>query len=214
MNVIIIGANGTIARLVEQTLINNSKFNDVYTTMFLRDKQRVNDLIVDKQSASVEGDLYLLDSLKNAFKNQDIVIDTTGATRDVKTTQNIIDAMQTNGVQRIISINDLGIYGEVPGKLEEWNKHMVGKGLEIGRQSADLLENSSLYATILRLAWLSNNDEVNYEITHKNEPFKGTTVSRTSVADVILKMIENPSYLENASVGLDKPGTDVGQPQF
>lgn len=100
------------------------------------------------------------------------------------------------------------------GKLEEWNKHMVGKGLEIGRQSADLLENSSLYATILRLAWLSNNDEVNYEITHKNEPFKGTTVSRTSVADVILKMIENPSYLENASVGLDKPGTDGGQPQF
>ncbi|MBM7617365.1 uncharacterized protein YbjT (DUF2867 family) [Weissella uvarum] len=214
MNVIIIGANGSIARLVEQTLISSPEFKNVYITMFLRDKQRVNDLIVENHSTSFEGDLYNLESLKNAFKDQDIVIDTTGATKDVETTQNIIDAMQANEIDRIVSINDLGIYDEVPGKFGEWNKRMVGSGLIVGKQSADLLETSSLNYTILRIAWLSNNDEINYEITYKDEPFKGTTVSRRSVADVILKIIGNPNYLENVSVGLNKPGTDGDQPQF
>jgi len=53
-------------------------------------------------------------------------------------------------------------------------------------------EASALDYTILRPAWLTDEDEVDYETTERNEPFKGTEVSRKSVADLIVKLIESP----------------------
>ncbi len=55
-----------------------------------------------------------------------------------------------------------------------------------------------------------------YEITQKNEPFKGTEVARKSVADLVVKLIESPERLGRvtperlgrANVGVNKPDTD------
>ncbi|WP_419154740.1 NAD(P)H-binding protein [Weissella minor] len=214
MNVLVIGANGSIARLVEQQLIQDQKFTDVHTTMFLRDKSRVNDLLSADNSSAVEGDLDDLKVLNQAMAGQNLIIDTTGATRNLEYTRHIISAMQFNQVQRVISINDLGIYDEVPGAFGAWNRSMVGSGLEVGRQASDLYENSGLSYTTLRLAWLNNENTIDYEITQKGEYFKGTTLSRKSVADVILKIVATPEYLMNTSVGLSKPGTDGDRPQL
>ncbi|GIN90107.1 hypothetical protein J6TS1_02460 [Siminovitchia terrae] len=46
----------------------------------------------------------------------------------------------------------------------------------------DIIEASDLNYTVLRPAWLTDNDEIDYEITQKEVPFKGTEVSRKSVA--------------------------------
>jgi NAD(P)H-binding len=42
--------------------------------------------------------------------------------------------------------------------------------------------------SILRPAWLTDEDEVDYETTERNEPFRGTEVSRKSVAALIVKI--------------------------
>lgn len=51
---------------------------------------------------------------------------------------------------------------------------------------------------------------MNYETTHLNDPFKGTEVSRKSVAAFAVKVINDPNIDQNDSVGVDKLGTSAG----
>ena len=44
---------------------------------------------------------------------------------------------------------------------------------------------------------------MDYEATERNEPFKGTEVSRKSVADLIVKLIDSPKR----SIGSNRGGT-------
>ena len=68
--------------------------------------------------------------------------------------------------------------------------------------------------TILRPAWLTDRDEVDYETTERNEPFKGTEVSRKSVADLIIKLIDSPKRALHGNLGVHKPNTDGDKPSF
>ena len=67
--------------------------------------------------------------------------------------------------------------------------------------------------TIIRPAWLTNDNEVNFETTTKNQPFGGTEVSRKSVAEYVLSIIENPQKDMNDSIGVNKPGTAGERPR-
>ena len=213
MNILILGANGTIARLIEKQILGDKAFSDVKLTMFLRDKTRVTDLL-SEQSTAIEGDTTDFGTLNDAVEDQDIIFDTTGATQNIESTKNIIKAMQLNGVGRVVSINDLGIYDEVPGKFGQWNKETLGERLKIGKQSADLYEKADVNYTILRLAWLNDHATIKYELTQKGEEFKGTTVSRPSVANIFLKIIDDPDYLSEKNVGIDEPGTQGKRPVY
>jgi uncharacterized protein YbjT (DUF2867 family) len=123
--------------------------------------------------------------------------------------------MDANGIKRLIWVSSLGIYNEVPGKFGEWNKNILGSYLTTYRAAADKITESDLDYTIIRPAWLTNKDEVNYEKTVGAQiPFKGTEVSRLSVADYIVNIIENPEEDLKANVGLDKPGTDGDKPAW
>lgn len=76
------------------------------------------------------------------------------------------------------------------------------------RRAADAIEASGLDYTIVRPAWLMDEDEVDYELTARDEPFKGTVVSRKSVADLIVKIIEEPQLHTHGNVGVNKPDTE------
>lgn len=80
--------------------------------------------------------------------------------------------------------------------------------------AADAIEASGLDYTIIRPAWLTDEDEVDYELTQRDETFKGTVVSRKSVGDLVAKIIERPSLQSRANVGVDKPGSDGDKPYF
>lgn len=69
------------------------------------------------------------------------------------------------------------------------------------------IENSDLDYTVLRLAWLNDRDDTNYTITHKGEEYVGVSVSRKSVADVVVKIIEDPSKWSKESIGFANPAT-------
>ncbi len=89
--------------------------------------------------------------------------------------KNIIEAMNATGVKRLIWISSVGIYDEAQEKF--------GSILDPYRKSAEIIEASDLDYTILRPAWFTNKDEIDYETTQKGEPSKGSVVSRKSVAD-------------------------------
>ena len=117
-------------------------------------------------------------------------------------------------VTRLIFIASLGIYDEVPGKFGEWNRHEIGSYLPPFRRAADAIEASALDYTILRPAWLTDADEITYETTGRHEPFKGTEVSRKSVAALVVECIRDPKSFSHKNLGVNKPNTDGDKPAF
>lgn len=68
-NVIILGANGNIAKRVTNILIEN---DDINLTLFLRDKNRLKNKDVSS-CRIIEGDVLNFEQLKKAVNGQDIV---------------------------------------------------------------------------------------------------------------------------------------------
>lgn len=121
MNILILGGNGAIARLVSEQIINDQDAHNVNISLFLRNTKRVDDLTKLSNIDSIEGDLDNYNSIVSAMDGQDLIFDATGAAATSERTKNIIKAMHTTTIKRIISINNLGIYDEVPGEFGIWN---------------------------------------------------------------------------------------------
>ena len=205
-NVLILGANGQIARLVEERLLKEQP--DVELTLFLRNSKRLANLDNNDHVRIIEGDVENEKEVADAMHGQDIVyVAMVDHDHDNQITKNVIEAMKHNNVNRIISSNILGIYNEVPGEFGRWNHEQVKSGLNAAIKSAELLEDSRLDYTIIRIPWLNDRDEIKYTVTHKNEEYVGVSGSRKSIADLIVKIIADPSYLSKDSVGLADPDT-------
>lgn len=67
-NVAIIGANGQIARLVENDILNNDK--DVHLTLFLRNASRLDSLKDNPQVTIIDGDANDPEDLRKAIKGK------------------------------------------------------------------------------------------------------------------------------------------------
>lgn len=207
--VLILGAAGQIAKHVIEFLLNEP---EVQLTLFLRNPQRLKKSI-STHSKIIDGDVLDAGKLKEAMQGQDVVYANLDGELD-KLAKNIVKAMDEAGLKRLIFITSLGIYDEVPGAFGKWNNKMIGKYLGPYRKAADIIEASDLDYIILRPTWLTDKDEVDYEITEKNEPVRGTEVSRKSVAALVVKFIENPGLKHRRSLGVNKPNTYFDKPSF
>lgn len=207
--ILILGANGQIARIIIERLLEEQ--TDTELTLYLRNSSRLSSLAGDRVKV-VEGDIDNFKDLKTAMLGQDIIfIAFVDHDKDNTATKNVIEAMKEQGGKRVISTNVLGIYNEVPGEYGRWNKEAIASGLPSAIRSDKLLEESGLDYTTLRLPWLNNRDEIKYVLTHKNEEYNGVSGSRQSIADVVVRIVENPEFLKNDSVGIadaDTQGED------
>ncbi|MGH7452161.1 MAG: NAD(P)H-binding protein [bacterium] len=70
-----------------------------------------------------------------------------------------------------------------------------------------MIEASNLEYTLLRPAWFTNSDEVDYEITRKGESEKGSVISQKSLATFIAKIIESPENYIHENLGVNKPNS-------
>lgn len=207
--VLVLGASGQIARHTVAMLGGDA---DVQLTLFVRNPNKLTHMPANAKA--VQGDVLDSAKLDDAVKGQDIVYaNLTGEDLDAQA-KSVIASMQATGVKRLIFVLALGIYDEVPGKFGDWNNATIGEDLKPFRRAADAIEKSGLDYTIIRPAWLTDEDEVDYELTERDAPFKGTVVSRKSVADLIAKIIRSPSLHAHGNVGVNKPGTDGDKPYF
>jgi uncharacterized protein YbjT (DUF2867 family) len=208
--VLVLGAGGQIAHWVIEMFANK---NDVELTLFLRFPKKLK-AHTPQNAHVVRGDVLNRKQLDRAIEGQDLVYaNLTGGDIDLQA-KNIVESMSAAGVKRLIFVTTLGIYDEVPGKFGVWNRRQIGEYIPQFRRAADVIEASGLNYTILRPAWLTDNDEVDYETTTRNEPFKGTEVSRKSVAALIAKIIAAPRLDSRSNLGVNKPNTDRDKPAF
>lgn len=208
INVLVLGASGQIARWAVDILADNQ---DVEQTLFLRDASKLPD--PPGNAYVIEGDVLDRDRLDEAMANQNVVYANLSGDLGVQADQ-IIESMAAADVRRLIFVTALGIYGEVPGRFGEWNNRQIGAYLDPYRAAADTIEASQTDYTILRPAWLTDTDEIDYELTQRNEPFNGTEVSRKSVAALATDIATNPDHWTHANLGVNKPGTEGDKPSF
>lgn len=187
--VIILGASGNLAAYIIEALQQQPA---VHLTLFLRNKNRLHNQSISNATI-VEGDVMDYQKLKGAINGQDIVYVNLAGNLEAMA-KNIVNAMQETGVKRIIAISSIGIY-ETPLRAV----------LQPYRKLADVIEASGLDYTILRPDWFTNANEVDYEITRKGEPEKGTAISRKSIAAFIVPIIESPGKYVHENLGISKP---------
>ena len=190
--VLILGANGSLAKVATQYLLDNT---DARLTLFLRNSYRLNNMHPDRIHI-INGDVMDLETLKYAMEGQDVVY--ANLSGDMETqAEIIIKAMHQTRLKRLIFISSMGIYGEVPG--EKYRSI-----LNPYRDSAIMIESSDLDYTVVRPGWFTNENIIDYKITLKGNPFEGHDVSRKNIADLIMQLIETPDLYIRESVGISQ----------
>ncbi len=194
-NILILGAAGQVARFAIDMFLEKT---DARLTLFLRRAKRLHSLQSERVRI-VEGDVRDMKALQAAMEGQDVVYANLAGKLEQQAT-NIVKAMDTAGVKRLIFISSMGIYDEIPGE-----RH--GSVLDPYRKSAAIIEASQLDYTILRPEWMNDKDEIDYETTQKGESFKNpeAVVSRKSVADLVVKLALSPKLEPRSSLGVNKP---------
>jgi uncharacterized protein YbjT (DUF2867 family) len=190
-NVIILGASGNIATQVIDILV---KENDTYLTLFLRNARRLRNKDVS-ECRIIEGDVLNYNQLKAAVAGQDIVYVNLAGDLEAMA-KNIVKAMAETEVRKIIFISSIGIY-DTP----------LRPVLKPYRKAADVIEASGLDYTILRPTWFTGTNEVDYEITKKGEPEKGSVISQKSVATLIARIVNSPEKYVRENLGVNKPNS-------
>lgn len=209
-NVLILAANGQIARLVEHRLLTEDAYEDVELTLFLRNASRLATLKDNPRVTLIDGDITDATAVSAAMAGQNLVfVAVVDHDSQNRLTKNVIAGMQANHVDRVLFTNVLGLYDEVPGEFGRWNLAMIGAGMAPAQRSDQLLADSGLDYTTLRLPWLNDRD-VNYTVTTRNQSYDGVSGSRASVADVVLQIIADPSRYNRDSIGMADP-TTAGQ---
>ncbi|MCH4172178.1 MAG: NAD(P)H-binding protein [Lactobacillus sp.] len=208
MNLLILAANGQIARIVESRILNEAQFADVNLTLGLRNPNRLQELATNPRVKLVAVDLDNAAEVKQAMAGQDMVF-TAVVDHDPNNTatKHVIAAAKAAGTKRIIATSLLGLYDEVPGEFGRWNHQMVDSGLPAAIAADKLLADSGITYTTLRLPWLNDRPGVKYAITHRHETYIGVSGSRQSIADVVLRIVAEPNFAANDSIGIADPDT-------
>lgn len=210
--ILILGANGKTAQIVIDRLLAET---DDQLVLYLRNSQRLAHYADQQRITIIDGDVQEMAKLQLAMQGVDVVYSNIGGVQLGEATQAILAGMQATGRQRLVFYSALGAEHEVSGRFGEWNEQAIAAFLPGFRAAAKLIEETAaIVTTQIRPAWLTDNDEIDYELTQKNESFKGTEVSRQSVADFVVRLLKNPDQYQNDSIGINKPGTDGDQPAW
>lgn len=198
---LILGANGQIAKLVVPMLANTLTEIKL-TSLHGRPDKNIKSLDATNEN-----------TLAQALKDIDIVYANIGAEGRQKVVANsVVNAMHAAGVKRLIWIATIGVYNELPDKTRDIWSNVLGtvnnENTYIGDQAAAVarIEASQLDYTIIRPNELLDDNvmqQLNIQ-TDRHEKIVGNPVTRTSVAEFITKLILNPTDYIKQSVALSE----------
>lgn len=192
MNLMIIGATGTIGSAVRQRVLADT---DWQLTLFVRQLAKLGKIdtaretVIEKSVSDFSvSDLSGVDAVFVALSGD-----------MPQLTEKIVDVLENSQTKRLVQILTMGIYNEVPekylhgGGMSDYVRHYA--------EAADIIESSSLDYTIVRPAWFDNgNDSI--EITEKGQMMTGHDVSVTAISNFVVGSLKNQKL---GSFGLNRP---------
>ena len=211
----ILGAAGQIAQKLTATLLT---YTDMHLTLYGRQlSTRLHPEILEHERVTViEGSFQNPAKLEQAVTNSEIVF--VGAMESGSDMASIVKALSRKNVRRVIGLSMAGLYGEFPAALEKWTFDNLPISYVQGeRQARNVLRESNLNYTILRLTWLYNDPEnTNYELIPEGVQFNDAQVTREAVVKAIFDIlhVDDETPFHRASIGIGEPGTHYDKPSF
>ena len=211
----ILGAAGQIAQKLTATLLT---YTDMHLTLYCRQlSTRLHPEILEHERVTViEGSFQNPAKLEQAVTNAEIVF--VGAMEYGSDMASIVKALSRKNVRRVIGLSMAGLSGEFPAALEKWTFDNLPISYVQGeRQARNVLRESNLNYTILRLTWLYNDSEnTNYELIPEGVQFNDAQVTREAVVKAIFDIlhVDDETPFHRASIGIGEPGTHYDKPSF
>ena len=211
----ILGAAGQIAQKLTATLLT---YTDMHLTLYGRQlSTRLHPEILEHERVTViEGSFQNPAKLEQAVTNAEIVF--VGAMESGSDMASIVKALSRKNVRRVIGLSMAGLSGEFPVALEKWTFDSLPISYVQGeRQARNVLRESNLNYTILRLTWLYNDSEnTNYELIPEGVQFNDAQVTREAVVKAIFDIlhVDDETPFHRASIGIGEPGTHYDKPSF
>ncbi|MFC6274152.1 NAD(P)H-binding protein [Levilactobacillus tangyuanensis] len=198
-NVLIIGATGSVGGTTRRYFLDHTTDN---LTLMARNTKRLGQLDDDRER-SIAGSVTDEAALTRALKGQDVVFAALSGNL-AGMAQTLVKAMATAGVDRLLFITSMGIYDEIPASVGAAGNLSVNPMLRGYRQAADIIEASSLNYTVIRPGWFDNGDDTDYQVTKKGDPFGGHSVSRKSIADLVMRLAHDETLGSRDSLGINR----------
>lgn len=203
VSVLIIGANGSVAKIATQGFLAGSNAD---LKLYLRNAKRLSSIA--KQNPNrvqlIEGDALDKNALIKAMSGVNVVYANLAGSNLGAMAKAITQAMSETGVKRLVWVGSYGVYdGEIPDS--ELNRIRAYNPPH--REAVRAIESSGLDYTIIRPQWFSNADEIDYEITKKGEKFKNPSayISRKSIAHLVIRLCLEKDFGVKESFGINKP---------
>lgn len=201
MKVILFGATGTVGLEIVKLALKKG----YEVTAFVRNPEKMQ--IANTPNLVVcKGDVLNAIDVKNAIKNQDVILCALGDGNIGKIralgTKNIIEAMNKTGQKRLICQTTLGM-GDSYGNLNFIWKHIIfgillKKAFLDHQLQEEYILNSNLNYTIVRPSALTDGEinntyKIGFDGTYKKLNLK---IARTEVADFMMRQLETNEYLK------------------
>lgn len=203
MKVLIIGATGETGKLIVNKCVNEG----FEVSALARTPSKLNSF----HSVNViHGDVLNDASLKNAVTGQDLVICALGVPIGEKVdnsrskgTSNLVDAMISANVSRLIAISTIGV-GSSRQNMSLISKCLyplvVGKArLNEAQKQEDLIMTSNLKWTLIRPPRLINaNNKVNIEVDENLATKFSDTLQRCNLAELVVGLSQKDNFVGKA----------------
>ncbi|WP_298040938.1 NAD(P)-dependent oxidoreductase [uncultured Microbacterium sp.] len=206
MRIIVFGATGGVGRQV----VRRAREAGHDVTAFVRSPEKVTDR---EGIRIVQGDAFDADAVAAAIAGQDAAVSCLSSSAPMKPSDeittmvgNIVDGMRTSGVERIAYCASLGVDGELTGLIGRGIQWMLRHPLADHRAALDRIDSAGLDRTIARPSSLNDKEFAPYVEAFDGAPESNKPIPRASVADFLVKALEQPDAYRGASVGLAARG--------
>lgn len=208
MKIIVFGATGGVG----QHAVRRAAEAGHQVTAFVRspDKLELPAGVLGDTVIVRQGDAFDGAAVSAAIEGHDAVIFALASSRALKKSdelermaQNIASGMSDGGVSRIVYCASAGVDGELAGVVGKAVAWVLRNALADHRCALDLFDAAGRNLTIARPTTLSNGDFIaDYVETFEGMPRAARPIPRASVADFLVKALEQPERYSNTSVGL------------
>lgn len=204
MNLLILGGTGRVGSHLVKTALQDNH----HVTVLVRTPEKIQ--INHKNLTVVQGDVLSKEDVEQAMHDADVVmsaLNTDGGTTLTYSMPLIIDAMEKEGIKRIITIGTAGILqSRVSPELLRYqsseSKRKLTRAAEEHHKVYELLQQSGLDWTIVCPTYLPDEERLgNYRTERDFLPVDGSQISVPDTADFAYSLLQSGDYIK-ARVGI------------
>ena len=200
MNILILGATGRVG----SQLVNYALHDKHHVTALVRSPEKIQ--INNEHVTIIRGNVLNKEDIERAMHGIDVVIstlNTDGAKTLSESMPHIIEAMENEGIQRIITVGTAGILQSrtTPDLLRyqsSESKRKLTRAAEDHHKVYDLLKQSSLQWTIVCPTYLPDGDRLGeYRVERDYLPVDGAKIHVSDTAEFTYKQINSNKYIKS-----------------